>query len=372
MAPYQRSAEAESENGSNDSGADSGAESRSLSKSRRAFMQSVVGVAAGVAGVGAVTDNVAAGTRIGAKLSTDGSVKVPPGRYRWYGQNLDIDAGESVVGRGKPGSVVLDLRSGTMSGSIAGTLKNITVRGHNSESQSGLRIQPGATIDGFVWPEGGQQERDMAIYTSDGGDDRVTIRNSAWAWMVNNGAYCDKPPMTFENCVAANNNISGFRVGHRDGTSSDQTSYIRNSLIAVTGDIEHDSTQSGANARGIRLRRPANLVVENCWFVYLDVDGTGDHVVFHDDAAGSDVTIRNCAFYNDSDSELVRDKTGGDVDLTIENCTVEGSGSREVDIDFSGSGFTEANAKYPLPSKITGRAVADEIEGIGPGVGPWT
>ena len=338
--------------------------------SRRTFMKTV-GVAAALTGAGSMVGTASAAGSAGTYLNEDGEVHIPPGEYTWDGADLSISSGDAVIGDGNPGDVVFNLGSETMRGQIRGTLKNITVRGHNQDPQSGLRIYPGCTIDGFLWPEGGQEDRDMGIYTSEGGNDRVHIRNSGWAWMVNNGAYVDKPPVTVENCVAANNNISGIRVGHRDGTSSGQTTYIRNSIIAVTRNVPNDSTNS-SNARGVRVRHPGNFVIENCWFVYLDVDKEGDLIVFHDDAAGANVTIRNCAFYNDSGGDLIRDKTGGDVDVTIENCTVEGSGSRNIDPSYSGSGFTEASAEYPLPSQVTGIPAADEIEGVGPGVGPWT
>jgi hypothetical protein len=336
---------------------------------RRSFAKAI-GAAATLGGGASLLGNAAAAS-LDTYLDPDGEVTIPAGEYSWNGSDLSVGSSDALVGEGDPGDVVWNLDSGTMDGRVEGRLENIVVRGANNDSRASIDPFPGATIDGFVWPEGGQKSRDSALYTPSGGDDRLTIRNSAWGWMVNNGAYIDKPPVTMENCAAVNNNIANVRVGHRDGTSSGQTTYVRNTLIAVTDDILHDDVNV-PNSRGLRLRHPANLVVENCWFVYLDVSGSGDLIALHDDAAGSAVTIRNCAFYNDSNGSLVRDKTGGEVDVTIENCTVAGSGSREVEPDFSGSGFTEdESVDFPLPSKVTGYPVADEIDSISDGVGPF-
>jgi len=313
----------------------------------------------------------AAATEAGTYLDQNGDVTVPAGQYSWDGDGLGISSGESVVGEGSNGDVVFDLESGTMDGYVQGTLENIVVRGSNHDPKAGIDLHPGATVDGFVWPEGGQQSEDRAFYSPQGGDDRVTVRNSAWGMMVNNGAYIDKPPVTMENCAAVNNNIANIRVGHRDGTPWGETTYIRNCIVAVTQDIGHDDTNV-PHSRGIRLRHPADLVIENCWFIYLDVDGTADLIELHDGAAGSTVTIRNCAFYNDSNRDLVRDKSSGQMDVTIENCTFSGSGSREVDPSYSGSGIVvDDSVDFPLPSAVTGYAVADEIPGVGEGIGPW-
>ncbi|MFC3476472.1 right-handed parallel beta-helix repeat-containing protein [Halobacterium litoreum] len=336
---------------------------------RRTFMKTV-GAAVALGGSASLIGRASAVSDLDAALNPSGEVTLDAGEYSWGG-GMDIGAGNACIGGGSKGDTVLNLESGTMSGSVEGRLENVVVRGANPEPKAGIDLSPGATLDGFVWPEGGRQSEDRALYTPDGGNDRLTIRNSAWARMANNGAYVDKPPVTMENCVSVNNNIAGVRVGHRDGTDTSETTYVRNTLIAVTDSIPSDDTNS-PNARGLRLRSPANLVVENCWFVYFDVDGNADLVELHDEAAGSTVTIRNCTFYNDSDGDLVRDKSGGEMDVTIENCTVAGSGSRTVEPDFSGSGISEADeVSVPVPSQITGYAAADDIEGLDLSVSPW-
>ncbi|GAB7095368.1 hypothetical protein JCM30237_25210 [Halolamina litorea] len=330
-------------------------------------MLKAVGATAALGGLSGIMGSA---TAADVNLS-GGDVTIPAGEYSWDGDGLRNDSGEAIVGEGSPGDVVLNLESGTMDGSIEGRLENVVVRGSNHDPKSGINLHPGATVDGLIWPEGGQESEDRAMYTPDGGNDRLTVRNSAWGWMVNNGAYLDKPPVTMENCAAVNNNIANIRVGHRDGTDEDERTVIRNSLIAVTQQVENDDTNV-PHARGIRLRHPADLLIENCWFIYLDVDGTADLIELHDGAAGATVEIRDCAFYNDSDRDIVRDKSGGEMDVTIENCTVAGSGSRTIEPDYDGSGLTEDDSvTFPLPSAVTGYASADDIDGVGTDIGPW-
>jgi len=261
-----------------------------------------------------------------------------------------------------------------MSGDVYGTLKNIVLRGNNHRSKAGINLRPGGTVDGFIWPEGGGQEEDRAFYHPTGSAERGYLRNSAIAWMANNGAYIDKMPMTIENVVAVNNNIANIRVGHWEakGTPNpmDHTTYIRNCLVAVTQKTRNDS-EAGSHARGIRMRHPGNFVIENCHIVYLDVEGTADLVEIHDKAAGSNVEIRNCHFHNDSDGWLVRDKASGDCTVTIEDCTFSGSGNRGIQPEYSGNGLTDKQVTVPLPSEVTGYDAADEIDGVGPDVGPF-
>ena len=338
--------------------------------SRRSLLKGAAATAATLGTVGVSTGGAAA-QESSLTLSPDGKTTIEPGEYTWEGKEFEIGSDAALIGGGTEGDVVLNLESGTMHGTVEGKLENVVVRGKNPEPKSGLDLSPGATLDGFIWPEGGQRSEDRALYTDSGGDERVTIRNSAWGSMANNGAYVDKPPVTIENCAAVNNNIAGIRVGHRDGTSSGKTSHVRNCLIAVTGDIPSDDTNT-ANARGLRIRHPGTFIVENCYFVYLDVEGAGNPIEIEDDAPGSTVELRNCAFYNETGNPLVVDETGGDLDLTVENCVAVGSGNHEVDAEFSGSGVTSGgDVSFPTPGKLTGYPSADEIQGVGSDVGPW-
>ncbi|QZP39690.1 hypothetical protein [Halobaculum magnesiiphilum] len=339
------------------------------SASRRTLLKGI-GAFATVGGAGALASEAAtAAGDFGEYSSPSGEVRIPAGEYTWNDDDLDIGSGDALIGEGNPGDVVVNLEGGTMDGWIEGRLENIVVRGRNNEARAGLYVVSGCEIDGFHWPEGGNQSRDRAMYNPEGGE-RAVVRNSSWAWMGNNGAYTDKLPMTFENCVAANSNISNIRIGHRRGTDVNETTYVRNCLIAVTDPVRTDDTNV-RNGRGLRMRHPGNFVVENCYFVAMDVDGVGNPIVAHDGAAGSTLTVRNCHFYNDSSGDIIRDKTGGDIDVTVENCTFQGSGSDGIEPDYDGNGIVAGSPEFPLPSDITGYAVSDEIEGIEPGVGPW-
>jgi hypothetical protein len=339
---------------------------------RRTFVKGLA-AAAGVGGASRLLGTASAAESLDGYLSPDGEQTIPAGEYDWAGQSLSVDSGDALVGGGDAGDVVWNLQSGTMDGTVAGRLENVVVRGDNPEPKSGIDIAPGGVVDGFVWPEGGGQSEDRAFYHPEGGA-RTHLRNTAFGWMANNGAYTDKAPMTMENVAAVNNNIANIRVGHwgARGTSNprETTTYIRNCLVAVTETPRHDD-EAGSHTRGIRLRHPAHLVIENCYIVYHDVDGTADLVELHDEADGSTVEIRNTHFYNDSGGRLVRDKSGGQMDVTIEDCTVAGSGNREVQPDYDGNGFTEESVTVPLPSEVTGYDAADEIEGVGPDVHPF-
>jgi len=185
------------------------------STSRRTFIKTV-GAAAAIGGSTTLLGNARAQGSVEEFLDASGDVTIPAGEYSWSGSGVDIASGDSLVGEGNPGDVVWNLESGTMSGSVEGTLENVVVRGDNPQSKSGLDLHPGSVVDGFIWPEGGGQGEDRAFYHPDGGSERTTVRNSAIAWMANNGAYTDKAPATYENVAAVNNNIANIRVGHRE------------------------------------------------------------------------------------------------------------------------------------------------------------
>ena len=303
------------------------------------------------------------------------TVVVPEGTYEWDGGGLDTGDGE-IIGAGDPGDVVFNLSSGaTMDGSVdnGGTLSNIVVNGANGESKSGINTPPGATVDEFIWGAGGQQDEDRAFYSPDGGEERMTIRNSLWANLVSDGAYVDKPPVLVENCVSINNNVSGIRIGHRDGTPSDATSYVRNCLVACVDDIENDSINSSVG-RGLRMRHPGHFVIENCWFVYLEESsGAANPVELHDEAEGSTVELRNCHFHNETSEAVFRVK--GDEtqsSLTVEDCTFSGGGSMEFEMDYDGNGLTvDDSVVVPYPSEITGVPQADDTPRFDPSAGPF-
>ena len=336
--------------------------------SRRTLLKGIGAFATVGAGGVLASEAASAAGDFGEYSSPSGEVTVPAGEYSWDSDGFDIGSGDAIVGGGNPGDVVVNITGGTMDGSVSGRLENVVVRGNNPSPKAGIDIRDGAVLDGFHWPEGGQQSEDRCFYHPDGGQ-RATVRNSSWAWMANNGAYTDKMPMTYENCASINNNIAGIRVGHRESDTS-ATTYIRNCLIAVTKTPAYDDTNV-PNARGVRMRQKGTFVIENCYFVYLDVDGTADLIEIHDGAEDSDVTIRNCAFYNDSSGDLVRDKGNGMASVTIEDCSFHGSGSSTIEPDYDGNGLVEKEVTFPYPSEITGYAVADEAEGVGPGIGPW-
>ena len=96
-------------------------------------------------------------------------LQFPPGTYPWKGQPFHVKQDGELVGGGSKGDVVWKLDAGTMAGSVTGRLTNVVVRGHNHRSKAGIDLYPGSTVEGFVWPEGGQRSQDRAFYTPSGG-----------------------------------------------------------------------------------------------------------------------------------------------------------------------------------------------------------
>lgn len=297
----------------------------------------------------------------------DRSIYIPPGTYEWHGDGLD--ARGVLAGEGHSGDVVLELRSGSMHGSVRGILENIVVRGLNPESKAGLDLYPGGEINGFCWPEGGDKSEDRAIYHPEGGA-RTAIRNSCVAGMVNNGAYVDKAPVTVENCAFLNNNVANLRVGLRDGSNRSATSHIRNSLVAVTSETRTGDEADDQNPVGLRIRHPGRFVIENCWLVFADGAPHADGIV---ELRGDEITaeFRNCHFHNDTESELVLDN-GSDNQATISNCTVSGSGRTTVSAESVSGSLAQTAVRVPLPSTVTGFRQADEAYGFDPGTAPFS
>ncbi|MFC7137894.1 hypothetical protein ACFQRB_18490 [Halobaculum litoreum] len=145
--------------------------------SRRTLLKGI-GAFATVSGAGVLASEAASASgHFGEYSEPNGEVTIPPGEYTWDDDDLDIGSGDALVGGGDPGDVVVNMAGGTMDGSIAGTMRNIVVRGDNKDSKAGIDAEDGALIDGFHWPEGGQQSEDRCLFTPGGGD-RGTVRNS--------------------------------------------------------------------------------------------------------------------------------------------------------------------------------------------------
>lgn len=284
-------------------------------------------------------------------------VTIPPGTYEWRGTGLT--ANSKIVGGGDQGDVVLELVSGTMDGTVHGTLENIVVRGRNLASKAGIDHHPGGVIDGFCWPEGGNRDQDRAIYHPTGGE-RTVIRDTCVAGLANNGAYVDKSPVTVERSAFLNNNIANLRVGHADVDTTSK-SVIRDTLIAVTSSPRVGVDASTQNPVGLRIRHPGRFVIENCWLVFTEDGSSADGLV---ELRGDDIEaeFRNTHFYNDSEAPLIAN-IGSNNSVTLTGCTATGSGRMSTAAIDSGS-FTESDAPVPLPSTVTGFPQADESYGF--------
>lgn len=286
-------------------------------------------------------------------------ITIPPGTYEWNGTGLT--ANSHIAGGGDRGDVVLELVSGTMDGTVRGTLENIVVRGRNHESKAGLDHHPGGVIDGFCWPEGGNRDEDRAIYHPTGGD-RTVIRHTCVAGLGNNGAYVDKAPVTVERSAFLNNNVANLRVGHAD-VDTTTTSVIRDTLIAVTNPPRLDVGTNQPNPVGLRIRHPGRFVIENCWLVFTEDAPAADGLV---ELRGDDIVaeFRNTHFHNDSDAPLIAN-IGSNNSVTLTGCTASGRGRMTTAATDAGS-LIRSDRPVPLPSTITGFPQADESYGFDP------
>jgi hypothetical protein len=286
-------------------------------------------------------------------------IRIPPGTYEWNGTGLTADS--RIVGGGDRGDVVLELVSGTMHGTVRGTLENIVVRGRNHESKAGLDHYPGGVIDGLCWPEGGNRDQDRAIYHPTGGD-RTVIRHTCVAGLGNNGAYVDKSPVTVERSAFLNNNVANLRVGHADSDTT-ATSVIRDTLIAVTSRPRLGVEVRTPNPVGLRIRHPGRFVIENCWLVFTGDAPVADGLV---ELRGDDIVaeFRNTHFHNDSDAPLIAD-VGSNNEVTLTGCTASGRGRMATAATVSGS-LIGSDRPVPLPSTVTGFPQADEAYGFDP------
>lgn len=286
-------------------------------------------------------------------------IRIPPGTYEWNGTGLAADS--RVEGGGDRGDVVLDLVSGTMDGTVRGTLENIVVRGPNQRSKAGIDLYPGGEIDGFCWPEGGNRDQDRAIYHPTAGG-RTTIRHTCVAGLRNNGAYVDKAPVTVERSAFLNNNIANLRVGHADGYRG-ATSHLRDTLVAVTSTPPLGDGGRTPNPVGLRIRRPGRFVVENCWIVFTGDAPPADGLV---ELRGDDIEaeFRDTHFYNGSDAPLVSN-AGSNNRVTLSGCTASGPGRMTAAPAVTGS-LVGSDRPIPLPSTVTGFPQADESYGFDP------
>lgn len=262
-------------------------------------------------------------------LGNGDTVEIPTGTYVWDGGGLDFSADNDVlVGLGNPGDVQWDL-TGTFQGGMYGgdnvRWENVQINGDNPDPKAGIDVGSSSVMKNIYWLDGGQQSEDRFTYGGNAGGGRATIQNSLWGQMGNNGWYVDHIPATIENCVSVNNNVSGMRVGHADiSNPNGSTTYIRDSQIYVAQEPPTDGSNS-SNGRGVRIREACDIVIDNCTFVYEDVNGASQPVVISDKVSGDvNLTVQNCDFVINSGSMPVEDESGNH-NVTVTNCRVAGN-----------------------------------------------
>ena len=269
-------------------------------------------------------------------------MSIDPGTYVWDGNGPDLN-GITLYGKGNPGDVVLEVQDGSTfsgDGRNGGGYVNIRTTGTGfDDSKSGMNIGNGSRIRLFVHRDGLYADEDRFFYTPDGGGDRNEITQSSWVGSPSDGAYTDKPLMTFRHCVAENNNISQYRTGHRDGTDVDAgNDYMYDSICAVTDTVPNDSINS-KNARGLRIRHPLlEMHVVRSLFDYRDFDGASGLIVWDDDATAGELHLDRCVFYNEGPGDLINDQWG-DLDIILDgDVVIGGPGNMSFEGNVSGPG----------------------------------
>lgn len=262
---------------------------------------------------------------------------VEPGTYVWDGNGPNLN-GVSLIGKGDPGDVVLDVQGGTTEGSMSGGggFKNIKLQGANKNSKSGFDLGSGAVMDEFVAHDVAKQLEDRVFYHPDGGQSRSTVKRSAWSGAVNNGAYTDKSPIDFKHCAAWDNNIANIRVGLWKGSDQTQQINIDDCAVGLLGQLDSDA-EAGEYSRGIRLRHPGILNITNTLVDWRDIAGAANPVEFHDEAVPGEIHLDHVVIYNETSKAAVRRKTV-DAEVYIDGpVIVGGPGNLEVHSVVSGS-----------------------------------
>lgn len=301
-------------------------------------------------------------TVINGEVSSGDIVTVEPGTYTWDEESIEIPDHSAVRSSSNTEHVTLELGT-TMQITLedGAILDGFHVSGSNPEPKAGIDLGEGVDLHRFVWPEGGNQPEDRAIYAP-GHSTPAVVTYSLWANMGNNGAYTDNGPVRYTRCAAINNNIAGMRTGAADADDpyADE-SVVRDCLVACLSEPPTDGGNS-SNGRGIRAREPGVLVIDGGWFVY---EGDyGNPVEIEDDLKGSDsvVRIRNEPhFVVPEGTTLISDETDGDIEYDIQSAvTVPPGMADKVDPGIDGLEVKEADKAVPTPGAVVELSEVDE------------
>jgi hypothetical protein len=222
--------------------------------------------------------------------------------------------------------------TGIDNGSGDAMMKNITFRGAMDDSAG----KPGLEIDGT----GGRQIFDnvnMPDGTVNGDEGRAfyqnpdstggtgVVRNGYYANFASDTLYTDKGPMIVDGVMTQNCNISMIRLGCREW--GDEVAAV-NCVVVVDGEIL-EAENGGRNARGIRIRHPAQATIENCDITYTEDSYGGAPIELHDGADGASGVIRNTRIRNDTGTDAINDKGIGIENWEAENVCIKGDGNLE-------------------------------------------
>ena len=180
----------------------------------------------------------------------------------------------------------------------------------------------------------------------------VTFRNCVLEGFTDNGLYGSAPgaedggggAVHSEGGEYRNNNVSNIRLGTAGSSARDDT-------IVVESTPDADSI----NLRGIRLRRGADQVIENCDIRYgPDVGNSFGAVVFHADNGGA--RIADSTITMDSDRtpaiQAVYQSGASDGSPVFRNLQIDGDASRGYAVMVNGrDGTTIENCTIEQPGE---------------------
>ena len=204
-------------------------------------------------------------------------------------------------------------------------VRDITVRGKQSADQPvlGMAITDeggSGIVERASFPDGGTSgTTPVGIFVHKLHVGEVTFRDCRVEWFPNNGIYASraKGPVKVEGGLYRNNDISQVRLGSKG-------SYAKDVDVVIDGFRPKDRNQ-----RGIWLRNPAGVLVENCRVKLEESVGSSAVEVY----SGGGATFRNCRVEVNASKYAFRFERGDpDVkgNVLLEDVSITGSASGEM------------------------------------------
>lgn len=295
------------------------------------------------------------GTFLSTFLDDNTEVVIPDGHYYWDSSGLAGGYSNAILRGASPDGVELEI-TGTRfytasyaSGGGVFEIRDLNITGKMPADEDKFRVE--ARHDNSHMLLHNVNLVDGALSNADGGggggyyvgkyhSGMITFHECESWYACDNGLYASVPGNPSSDGEMGqidvlggrygNNNISSVRLGGPD--SRVMHTCLVNDDWAPANDGVH-------NQRLLRIRAPEarNQYIYNCDFIMTNGSG-GGHVVQYYGADNASGEIRECRFYNETDTVIGRDKTGNGT-FTFYDCHFRGSGSMTNE-------FPESNSCY--------------------------